>query len=104
MCTHVQRNAALEGTWRSSGTDPLESLEGREASGKFRPLEDLDATPGGDCFTEMTCWKELISTRVASGVPPICKQTILLAAELLILESGASALSGVPMAQTEFLP
>ena len=82
----------------------MESLEGREASGKFRPLEDLDATPGGDCFTEMTCWKELISTRVASGVPPICKQTILLAAELLILESGASALSGVPMAQTEFLP
>ena len=31
-------------------------------------------------------------------------QTILLAPELLILESGASALSGVPVAQMEFLP
>lgn len=67
----MQRNAALEGTRRSSGTDPLESLEGREASGKFRPLEELDATPRGHSFTEMTCWKELISSRVATGVPPI---------------------------------
>ena len=82
----------------------MESLAGREATGKFRPLEELDATPGGDCFTEMTCWKELISSRVASGVPPIHVQTILLAAELPILESGASAFSGVPVAQMEFLP
>lgn len=69
-------------------------------SGHWR---NLDAIPGGDCFTEMTRWKELISSRVASGVPPIRGQTILLAAEL-ILESGASALSGVPVAQTEFFP
>lgn len=78
-------------------------LEVRRASGRFRPLKKLDAITWDGCFTEMTCQKELISERVASGVLPISVSRNFSAAKFLILEWGPSTPPGLLVAQMELL-